>query len=70
MSDDLVERVARLYEDKWGVTDHGLARAAIALALEEAAGEAECVVAYGESQAVMRENIATAIRAMIPQENK
>ena len=28
MTDDLVKRVARLYEDKWGVTDHGLARAA------------------------------------------
>ena len=28
MSDDLVERVARLYEDKWGVTDHSPARAA------------------------------------------
>lgn len=27
--DDLVERVARLYEDKWGVSDHTFASAAI-----------------------------------------
>lgn len=40
------------------------ADAAIALVLEEAAKEAECVVAYGTSQAVMRENIAAAIRAL------
>jgi len=35
--DELVERVARLYEQKWGVSDHWLATAAIAVALEEAA---------------------------------
>jgi hypothetical protein len=32
--------------------------------LEKAAYEAECVIAYGTSQAVMRENIAAAIRAL------
>lgn len=37
MSDDLVQRVARLYKDKWGVVDHQLARAAIAMCMEEAA---------------------------------
>ena len=31
--DELVERVAQLYEDKWGITDHWLARAAIDMAL-------------------------------------
>lgn len=41
-----------------------LADAAIALVLEEAAKEAECVVSYSTSQAVMRENIAAAIRAL------
>jgi Mg2+ and Co2+ transporter CorA len=35
--DELVERVARLYEQKWGVSDHWLATAAIAVVLEEAA---------------------------------
>lgn len=35
--DELADRVARLYEDKWGIKDHSLARAAIAVALEEAA---------------------------------
>jgi hypothetical protein len=30
--DELVEKVARLYEDKWGIRDYGLARAALAVA--------------------------------------
>ena len=34
---DLRERVAALYQEKWGVSDMGLADAAIALVLEEAA---------------------------------
>lgn len=28
--DELVKRVARLYKEKWGVSDHWLARAALA----------------------------------------
>ena len=74
MTDDLVQRVARLYEDKWGVTDHGLARAAIALALEEAArvvdSMAEDLAREFEpspSIAWVREK-AAAISALIPQE--
>ena len=43
MSEELVEAVARLYEEKWGLKDHWLARAVVALirpaVLEEAAGE-------------------------------
>ena len=64
MSDDLVERVARLYEDKWAVRDHGLARAAIALALEEAARAADDHrLPLGDFRAPYK--IAAAIRAMI-----
>ena len=39
--EELVERVARLYEDKWGIADHWVARAALNMALEEAAKLAE-----------------------------
>jgi hypothetical protein len=67
MSDDLVERVAQLYEANWGVRDYGLARAVIAACMEEAAKVAEtyhnptcnCEICYGHEQA------AAAIRAMI-----
>ena len=45
MNNELVEAVARLYADKWGVIDHGLARAVVALirpaTLEEAAKVAD-----------------------------
>lgn len=71
---DLVERVARLYADKWDVIDHGLARVAIAVALEEAArvvdSMAEDLAREFEpspSIAWVREK-AAAIRAMIPKE--
>jgi hypothetical protein len=37
MTNDLTERVARLYEDAWGIKDHWRARQAIAIALHEAA---------------------------------
>jgi len=48
--DELADRVARLYEDKWGIKDHSLARAAVAVALEEAANVAdgEAVTAAGD----------------------
>lgn len=52
---DLRETVAKAMPDIAAVID---------LVLEEAAREAECVVAYGEFQAVMRENISRAIRAL------
>ena len=58
MNDDLVERVARLYEDKWGLSDHWLARAAIAVVLEEAARVADETGSYDAI------HIAAAIRAM------
>lgn len=73
MTDDLVQRVARLYEDKWGATDHGLARAAIALALEEAASYCEMKAKHywGDGRdccdAALQQT-AAAIRALIPQE--
>ena len=35
--DEMVLKVSRLYEEKWGLSDTWLARAAIALVLEEAA---------------------------------
>ena len=60
MSNDLVERVARLYEDAWGIKDHWRARQAIAIALEDAAKELEgWDDVYGY-------HAATAIRALIP----
>jgi len=65
MTDDLVERVAWLYENKWGVKDYGLARAALRIALEEAArlfdppDECDCSVCQD------RREQAAAIRAMI-----
>jgi len=37
MSDDLVELVVQLYEKNWGVRDYGLARAVVAMCMEEAA---------------------------------
>jgi fructose 1,6-bisphosphatase len=46
-----------------------MAHAAIAIALEEAAKVAEERVAYSTGQAVIRDSIAAAIRAMIPNGN-
>ncbi len=62
---DLVERVARLYEDAWSIKDHWRARQAIAIALEEAAQfvQDECHD-YDDAH-----RIAAAIRAMIPSGN-
>jgi len=62
MSDDLVERVARLYEDAWGIKDHWRARQAIAIALEEAAKVVETTPAK-------RWELAAAIRALIKETN-
>jgi len=68
---DLVERVAQLYWDKWQVIDHGLARKALAIALEEAAtvAEAEIVPMAADLLDVGKQlagrKIANAIRAMI-----
>ena len=69
---ELVERVARLYEDKWGVSDRWLAKAAVALALEEAArvsrppshmlGSAD---PYANGYRAACADIAAAIRALI-----
>jgi hypothetical protein len=66
MSDDLVERVARLYEDAWGIKDHWRARQAIAIALEEAARVAE-IYEYDELEDDGGATIkpSAAIRAMI-----
>ena len=62
MSDDLVERVARLYEDAWGIKDHWRARQAIAIALEESAKVVETTPAK-------RWELAAAIRALIKETN-
>lgn len=81
--DELVERVAQLYEDKWGITDHWLARAAIGMALEEAAKIAEAKAdewatawrnrfktdSHMEGKSAGADEIASAIRAMITKEN-
>ena len=75
MSDDLVERVARaMADERWGDPElWGLlkdeAKAAIAIALEKAAQVAEERVAYSTGQAVIRDSIAAAIRAMIREKN-
>jgi hypothetical protein len=37
MSNELVELVVQLYEKNWGVKDYGLARAVVAMCMEEAA---------------------------------
>lgn len=76
--DDLVARVARLYKDKWCVVDHQLARAVIAVVLEEAAKVAEAFPArthgslasapYAAAEQAGDE-IAAAIRAMIGKES-
>jgi hypothetical protein len=74
--DELVERVARLYEDKWGIMDHWLARAAIDMALEEAAKVADYKAGsltqsrdtHAMVQGAMAEDIAAAIRALISKE--
>ena len=72
MSDDLVERVAQLYEAKWGVKDHWLARAAIAVVLEEAAKVAgKWQQMYFEDEKVHSSNITeyivADIRALVKQ---
>ena len=41
MSEELVELVVQLYEKNWGVRDYGLARAVVAMVLEEAAKVAD-----------------------------
>lgn len=83
MSDDLVERVSRLYEDKWGVADYWLARAAIAVVLEEAAKLAEAkadewatvwrnrfkVDSHMEGKSDGADEIAAAIRALISRQD-
>ncbi len=37
MNNELVQLVVQLYEKNWGVKDYGLARAVVAMVLEEAA---------------------------------
>ena len=37
MSNELVQLVVQLYEKNWGVKDYGLARAVVAMCMEEAA---------------------------------
>lgn len=73
--DELVEKVAKLYTDKWGVTDAWLADAAIDIVLEEAARVAEAFPAHthgnlatAPAQAAEQasDEIAAAIRAMKP----
>jgi len=69
MSDDIIRKAMRLIMDPASPVSKAeivldLLKAARITALEEAAKEAECVVAYSTSQAVMRENIAAAIRAL------
>lgn len=39
MNNELVQLVMQLYEKNWGVRDYGLARAVVAMVLEEAAKE-------------------------------
>jgi fructose 1,6-bisphosphatase len=65
---DLVERVvAAMYNDPTDVRT--ATKRGIAIALEEAAKVAEERVAYSTGQAVIRDSIAAAIRAMIPSGN-
>ena len=41
MNSELVELVVQLYEKNWGVRDYGLARAVVAMCMEEAARVAD-----------------------------
>ena len=65
--DELVEKVARLYEDKWGIRDYGLARAALAVA--RPAIREECAKVCDTMHELGYDNCgeaAAAIRALIP----
>ncbi len=69
MSDDLVERVAAVFWETPGKTDDRL-RAAIALALEEAARVCERRFMGDHNREDMEaRRCAAAIRAMIPKED-
>ena len=59
MNNELVELVAQLYEKNWGVRDYGLARAVVAMVLEEAADAVGEVGDCAEATAYMN-----AIRAL------
>lgn len=70
MNSELVELVVQLYEKNWGVKDYGLARAVVAMCMEEAAKVADSLAA-GENttieqvfQSMMADHIAAAIRAL------
>ncbi len=70
MSKELIELVVQLYEKNWGVKDHGLARAVVALirpaTLEEAAKVADRYeIPMAETSA---SHIAAAIRALAQKE--
>jgi predicted GNAT superfamily acetyltransferase len=43
MNNELVELVVQLYEKNWGVKDYGLARAVVAMVLEEAAKKCDAI---------------------------
>ena len=60
MNNELVELIVQLYEKNWGVKDHGLARAVVAMCMEEAARvlENDC------HDDMTRAEEAAAIRAM------
>ena len=62
MSEELVELVVQLYEKNWGVRDYGLARAVVAMVLEEAARCAEPQEAHDDP--LTAHKIAAAIRAL------
>ena len=59
MNNELVQLVVQLYEKNWGVRDYGLARAVVAMVLEEAADAVGEVGDCAEAQAYM-----SAIRAL------
>jgi hypothetical protein len=71
MNNELVELVVQLYEKNWGVKDYGLARAVVAMCMEEAAkvaeyrcGAAEWSADTNSGYECAAREIAAAIRAL------
>ena len=65
MSNELVQLVVQLYEKNWGVKDYGLARAVVAMCMEEAA---KVLAAGDEGHDWSPEGAAAAIRALAQKE--
>jgi hypothetical protein len=68
MNNELVQLVVQLYEKNWGVKDHGLARAVVAMCMEEAAKACDALASdprmYSSERRRGAGQCAAAIRAL------